>query len=398
MPAPAHPTLSATRAGTVVADPLSRSRKSPRRSVPILRFGIIGLAQSGKTCVFNALTGAGLPTGPGAARAPHPGIVKVPDERIEVLGRLFHSKKIVPAELEVLDYPGSLKDYTRDKGSGAGYINDLAQMDAIICVVRVFSQANVPHEMESVDPWRDLETIDFELGFADMVLMDKRLERIRESAGKVKAQDREAMEKDRVLLTRLKSGLEEGRPLRAQEINEEDGRALRHYQFITFRPLLVVLNLGEEDIPRTTELEAAARSRLGPSTEVIALPCQIEMEMTELEPAESKEFRASLGLSENPIHNLVSLCNQVTQRIHFLTTGPDESRAWTIIKGTTAVDAASVIHSDIQRGFIRAEVIPWQELVRLGSMAEAKRHGLMRSEGKTYVIQDGDVVNFLFHV
>ncbi|MDP2727755.1 MAG: DUF933 domain-containing protein, partial [Dehalococcoidia bacterium] len=290
------------------------------------------------------------------------------------------------------------KGYTRDKGSGAGYLTDLAQLDAIICMIRVFSQENVAHEQGSVDPWRDLETMGFELAFADMMLMDKRLERIRESAGKVKPQEREAMEKDRVLLSRLKGGLEEGTPLRAQSINEQEEKALRQYQFITLRPLLVVLNIGEEDIAGVSEIEANARRRLGPKSEAVAVPCQIEMEMAELEPEEAKEFRESLGISDNPLERLVQMCNTVTQRSHFLTTGPDESRAWAIVQGTSAFDAAGEIHSDIQRGFIRAEVIPWQELVRVGSLTEARRHGLIRSEGKTYVVQDGDVVNFLFHV
>jgi len=364
-----------------------------------LRFALVGLAQSGKTCLFNALTGSRLPVGPGAiAREPQPGIVKVPDPRLAELDRLFHSKKIVPAEVEFLDFPGSLKGYTREKGASAGYLLDLAQMDALVYVVRVFSQENVAHEMESVDPWRDVEALEFEMAFADIVLMDKRLERIRDSIGKAKVQDREAMEKDRDLLARLKEGLEKGQPLRTQKIDEHEEKMLRAYQFLTSRPVLVVLNIGEEDIPRTSELETEARRRLGPQTAVVAASCQIEMEMSELEPAEASEFRASLGINDAPVQRLLDLCNSITNRIHFLTTGEDETRAWPIPEGSTAVQAAGTIHSDLERGFIRAEVIPWQELVKSGSIPEARRRGLLRSEGKAYVVQDGDVLNVLFHV
>ncbi len=368
-------------------------------SNPTLRFGIIGLAQSGKTCLFNALTGARLPTGPGAAaREPQPGIVKAPDQRLEVLAQLFRSEKIVPAEVEFLDFPGSLKAYTREKGSGAGYLSDLAQMDGLIYVVRAFAQQNVAHELGSVDPWRDLDTLEFELAFADMVLTDRRLERIRESAGKVKPQEREAMEKDRGLLSRLKEGLEKGLPLRAQEISDEEEKALRMYQLLTLKPVVGVLNIGEEDLSRTFEVEAEARTRLGRGADSVAVSCQIEMEMAELAPEEAEEFRASLGIQERPMQRVVRHCHAVTQKIHFLTTGPDETRAWPVAQGATAQQAAGVIHSDMERGFIRAEVIAWQDLVQCGTLAEARRRGLIRAEGKTYQVQDGDVINFLFHV
>jgi len=360
---------------------------------------LIGLAQSGKTCLFNALTGVGLPTGPGAAaQKPHPGIVKVPDPRLQELDQLFHSRKIVPAEVEFLDFPGSLKGYTREKGTGAGYLTDLAQIDALVYVVRVFSQANVPHEAESVDPWRDLETLEFEMSFADIMLMDKRLERIRDSITKAKVSDREAMEKDRVLLSRLKDGLEKGTPLRAQQINDDEEKLLRAYQFLTSRPVMVVLNIGEEDIPRASELEIEGRRRLGPQAAVLAASCQIEMEISELDRAEADEFRAGLGIEDRPIQRLVDLCHSVTDRIHFLTTGEDETRAWPLPRGATSLQAAGTIHSDLERGYIRAEVIPWQELVKCGSLPEAKKRGLVRSEGKTYIVQDGDVMNILFHV
>lgn len=368
-------------------------------SNPILRFSIIGLAQSGKTTLFNALTGARLPTGPGAvAREPHPGIAKVPDQRLEALAKVCRSRKIVPAELEFLDFPGSLKAYTRDKGSGAGYLTDLAQVDALVFVVRAFSQDNVAHELGSVDSWRDLETIQFELAFADIMLMDRRLERIRDSAGKAKPQEREAMEKDRTLLSRLKEGLEKGTPLRAQEINEQEEKLLRAYQLLTSKPVLAVLNIGEEGIDRAPDLEFEARQRLGSGLEVVAVPCQTEMEMTELEPAEADEFRASLGIQGRPLQRLLQLGHNVTNRFHFLTTGPDESRAWPLVRGATAQQAAGVIHTDLERGFIRAEVINWEDLVRCGSLVEARRRGLIRAEGKAYRVQDGDVLNVLFHV
>ena len=390
---------------------------------PILRFGITGLAQSGKTCLFNALTGMRLPTGPGAAARPHPGMVKVPDHRLEELARLSHFKKVVPAEVEYLDFPGSLKDYTRsgsrvqgpghgegstldprpstlsrEKGSGAGYLPDLAQMDALVYVIRAFPHGNVPHELGSVDPWRDLETLEFELSFADMVLVDRRLERIRESAGKFKPQEREAMEKERDLLSRLKEGLEKGLPLRAQEIADQEEKALRNYQFLTSKPALAVVNIGEEDLPRAADMETEARRRLGPGAATVAASCQIEMEMLELEPEEADEFRASLGIQGHPVQRIIQLCHDVSQRIHFFTIAHEELRAWPLPQGSTALQAAGLIHTDMERGFIRAEAIPWQDLVRTGSLAEARRHGLVRAEGKTYRVQDGDVITFLFHV
>lgn len=314
------------------------------------------------------------------------------------LTRLFKSRKTVPAEAEFLDFPGSIKTYTGEKAAGAAQLLELAQMDGLVYVVRVFSQASVPHEAGTLDPWRDLETIEFELAFADMVLMDKRLERIRDSAGKAKAQDREAMERDRVLLTRLKDNMEKGVPVRDQELNEDEEKALRSYQFLTSRPTVTVLNIGEEDIERSAELEIEARRRLGPQAGVVAASCQIEMEISELEPAEAEEFRANLGIHGSPVQRLMDVCHAVTNRIHFLTTGEDETRAWPVPRGATALQAAGAIHSDLERGFIRAEVISYEDLVKIGSLTESKKRGLLRSEGKTYVVQDGDVVNILFHI
>jgi hypothetical protein len=325
-------------------------------------------------------------------------VVKVPDVRLGELARLLRPKRVVPAEVEFVDFPGSLKGYTREKGSGAGFLPDLAQMDGLIQVVRAFPQEAVPHEEGSVDPWRDMDTLAFELAFADLVVMERRLERIRESVGKVKPQEREALEKERALLSRLREGLEGGLPLRAQQVSEQEGRLLRNFQFLTASPLLTVLNIAEDEIPQASALEEEGQRRLGQGTAVAALCCEIEMEMAQLEPEDAQEFRASLGIAEPLTDRLLSLCHLIANRIHFFTIAHDETKAWSLPRGSTALQAAGLIHSDMERGFIRAEVIPWQELLRSGSLAEARRQGLLRSEGKGYQVQDGDVITFLFNV
>ena len=360
--------------------------------------GIIGFQRSGKTTVFNAVTRGHAQTGAyGAGVQPNIGVVKVPDQRLDDLAKLFDPKKLTHADIRYIDFPGAA--FGEGQGPSAQFLAQLARCDALIHVVRAFADETVPHPAGSVDAARDAAAMELELAFADAAFIEKRLERIEASMRAVKAGERDAAEREIALLTRLKQGLEGDVPLRAQEMNEEEGRSLVNYQFLTDKPLLVVVNIDEAEVARAGDVEAEFRERFhAPHTEVAAISGKIEQELAQMTDPDAAEFRADLGIEESGLDRMIRLSYRLTGLISFFTVGPDECRAWNVRAGSTAPTAAGKIHTDLERGFIRAEVVHWDDLLAAGSMAEAKKHAKVRQEGKQYVVQDGDCLNILFNV
>lgn len=362
--------------------------------------GIIGLAQSGKTTIFNAVTRGKAQTGFGGGQEPNIAVVKVPDRRLDVLAAIYHPKKTTPAEIRYVDFPAAGANFGKGEGPGSQFIGQLRQVDALIHVVRAFQDPAVPHPDGSIDPSRDLATLDLELAFADLALIERRLDRLEAELRSTKAGERGTGERERALLTRCKDSLEAEQPLRALPLDDEEQRLLSGYRFLTLKPLLAVVNLDEADVARREPVEAEYQQQYHHAqTEVAALCGKLEMELLDLSAEEATEYRRDLGLGdETGLDRAIRLSYQLLGLISFLTAGPDECRAWTVAAGATAPRAAGKIHSDLERGFIRAEVIRYEDLVAAGSEGEAKKRGLLRTEGKTYVVQDGDVLNILFNV
>ena len=363
-------------------------------------FGLIGLARSGKTTVFDVLTGGHVPTGTYETGGPHVGVVKLPDPRLDELVAHFKPRKSTHADVRYLDFPGAAfaKGFGRE-GVSAEVLTALARTDALIHVVRVFRSERVPHPEGSVDPHRDVAAMDLELAFADLAFVQKRLERLDIAVRSAKAGERAAGEKEVALLERIKAGLEAETPLRAQALSPDEWRLLHDYNFLTAKPMLLLLNIDEADVSRADELEAESRRRwAGPHRDVAALCAKIELELTELSEEDAAEFRADLGVPETGRDLVIRRSFELLGLISFFTVNPEDGHAWVVPRGTTALAAAGKVHSDMERGFIRAEVLGWRELLDSGSLAEARKQGVLRLEGKQYEVQDGDVLHILFSV
>lgn len=359
--------------------------------------GIIGLAAAGRTSLFNALTRGSAEVGAYTARdRPNVGVVRVPDERVDALAAVFKTGAVY-AEIRFVDYPVGAFEA---RGPDGQFLAELAGMDALVSVVRAFEDQSVPHPQLTVDPHRDIETLNLELTVADLALIERRIERIDAEMRSVKVGERRAMEYDRSLLVTLQEELEEGRAIRELDLSAEQQRQLGHYQFVTRRPMLLVVNIGQDDLARRDEVEAEFTERHGgPGVDVVALCADVEAELATLEPGEAAEFRRDLGLHEAlPLDRAVRSAYKLLGLLSFLTVGEDECRAWTVRRGALAPEAAGRIHSDLERGFIRAEVARWDEVVAAGSLAELRRQGKLRTEGKSYVVADGDVLTILFNV
>lgn len=361
--------------------------------------GIIGLAKSGRTTIFNALTGQSADTKTYSKEnlAPNVGIAKVPDERIVVLAGLFHPQRIVPAETKYIDIGASVKTLAEGKGISGQILNELSKVDMLLNVVRAFKDDAIPHPDNSINVNRDIGSMTLELAFSDLVIIEKRLQKIESSLKAAKAGDRPAILKEQELLTRIKKDLENDIPVRDMKLTEEETRSLANYQFLTGKPLLIVVNIGEDDLPKAEamkrELEAAF-----PKCRVATICGGLESELRQMDKKDADEMRKEYGLKESGLDSVLKLSYSLLGLISFLTAGADECRAWPIQEGTIAVKAAGKIHSDIERGFIRAEVVSYEDLIAAGSLAEAKKRGTLRLDGKNYVVKDGDVINFLFNV
>jgi GTP-binding protein YchF len=364
---------------------------------------IVGLPASGKTTVFNALTRAEAQTGTFGAAGEEPNLatVKVPDPRLDRLTEMFKPQRKVLADVQYLDVAGIAKGIA-EKGMSGQLLNNLAQADALLHVVRSFANPDVPHGEGTVDPLRDVETLNLELALSDLDILEKRLRRLESQIPKLRGPDREAFEREQAVLTRLKEVAESWEPLRevVGELDPEDQKILRGFGFLTAKPLMILLNLGEDQLGNQGEaLAEEARHRFArPGVAVEPLAGQIEMEIARLDDADARVFLADLGIAESGRDRIIRRSFDLLGLIPFFTVGPDECRAWTIRRGTPAVEAAGEIHSDIQRGFIRAEVVSYDDLIAAGGLNETKKAGTYRREGKTYVIQDGDVIHFLFNV
>jgi ribosome-binding ATPase len=365
-----------------------------------LTLGILGFAKSGKTTVFNTLTRSNAETSAyGMNQAPNIGTVKVPDERLDKLTEMFVPKKTTHATVEYTDVAGMAKG--AGQAGALPSLNLIQRVDALVHVVRAFEDTNLPHPEGSVNPIRDLETMNLELMFSDLAVIEKRLPRLDDSIKKFKpGPEKDAQMIEREILGRFFEALSADTPLRDLDLSEDELKAVRGYQFLTLKPLLTILNLGEERADDADALLAEARTALGgkKQTAVAALRGKIEMEISQLEDDEAAEFMQELGIKESGLTKIIHASYDMLGLMSFLTAGEDEVRAWTIHKGTPAVKAAGEIHTDIERGFIRAEIVSYDDLVRTGGIAEAKKQGVYRSEGKTYIMQDGDIVNFLFNV
>ncbi len=362
----------------------------------------MGLTAAGKTTVFNTLTRGNAETGGFGGLTVNVGVVKVPDERLTRLTELFHPRREVAADVTYVDLPAPPSSSDRPPGSTEIPADQLARLrtaDALLHVVRAFENPAVPHPQGSVDPWRDLQRLDLEFIVADLTVAEKRLERLRVGGRHGTAAEREANDRELAVLERLVPALGVEQPIRDLELSEDESRVIRGFRFLTEKPVLVLLNVGEGDPATADQLVSSIRERYAHRmTDVDALSARIEMEIGELDPEEAAVFREELGVTEAGLDRVIRLSYRLLGLISFFTAGPDETRAWTIPEGSTAVDAAGAIHSDLARGFIRAEVIAYEELIALGSLVEARRAGRLRSEGKTYRVRDGDVIEILFNV
>jgi len=365
-----------------------------------MQIAIVGLAGSGKTTVFNTLTRGHAETGGYGGVTMNVGVVKVPDPRLDRLAELFSPKRIVHADVTYVDLPApppSTEGHIGTEELPAEHLARLRDSDALLHVVRAFEDPAHPHPDGSVDPARDLERLDLEFLLADLAMAERRLERLRSSGRHGTPSEREAAEREEIVIARIHAGLEQGSPIRDLALEPDDEKAIRGFRFLTQKPVLVLLDIGEADLPRMEEVVSPIAAAYDHHQALVdALSARIEMELGELEPAEAAVFMDELGIAESGLDRVIGLSYRLLGLISFLTAGPDEVRAWPVPDGSTAVDAAAAIHTDLAKGFIRAETVAYEDLIALGSMAEARRHGRLRSEGRTYRVRDGDVIEILF--
>jgi GTP-binding protein YchF len=354
-----------------------------------MRLGIIGLPQSGKTTIFNALTRGDQPTVSGGGRFEvHTAVVDVPDPRVDALSVMYKPKKTTYAKVTYSDIAG-LDAGSAGAISGA-LLNQLGQMDAFLLVIRAFADETVPHPAGSIDAQRDLDAMLGEFTVNDQIAVERKLERLAEERKKGGGRDKAVIEKEFELFTRLHARLETEETLHGVELTPEDEKTLSGFGFLTMKPLLVVLNYGEGDEPPALVVPDGAR--------LAALMGRLEMDLAQLDPADTAEFMADFGISEPGLVRMIRESYALLGVISFFTVGEDEVRAWTVREGATAPEAAGAIHTDLQKGFIRAEVIGCDELIELGGMNEAKAKGKLRVEGKEYRVKDGEIVHVRFNL
>jgi GTP-binding protein YchF len=365
-----------------------------------MQIAIVGLAGSGKTTVFNTLTRGHAETGGYGGVTLNVGVVKVPDPRLDALATIFKPRKIVQADVTYIDMPApppSTDGHVGTEELPADQLARLRDSDALLHVVRAFDDPANPHPEGSLDPLRDFERLDLEFLLADLSMTERRLERLQGSGRHGTPAEREAAEREEVVVRRIHEGLQAGSPIRDLALDADEEKAIRGFRFLSQKPLLVVLNVGESDIASAPALIARVKAAYVHEHVMIdALSARIEMELGELESDEASAFMEELGIAESGLDRVIALSYRLLGLISFLTAGPDEVRAWPVPDGATAVDAAGAIHTDLAKGFIRAETVAYEDLLKLGSMAEARKAGRLRSEGKTYRVHDGDVVEILF--